>query len=413
MAVLDESVLLELDALVDVKEPVLTGLSNAAAWIYHTMSDLNWAGFYQVLGNDLLLGPFQGKPACTVLHRGKGVCGTAWELDQVIRVEDVHAFPGHIACDAASASEIVLPLHAGGRVVAVLDLDSPVPGRFSAEDEAWLVRAAELIESKLYGFQDRARLHRAQAPIGVLDSGVGGISVLRAMTGLMPAEDYIYYGDSLNAPYGTKTAEEVQRLTFHAASELMGYGVKALVVACNTATSAAIMRLRERYPDMPVIGVEPALKPAAKAAPGGRVMVMATPMTLSEHKFRELTAAYCNQVRILPVTCEGLMEFVERGELDSPELDAYLRDKLGPHLPVDAVVLGCTHYPFVADAIRKAVGSKASIWEGGPGAARELQRRLQQAGLLREPGRSGEVTFLNSLQNEAVLELSRRLLYGN
>ena len=131
-------------ALVDPKEPVITGLANASALLYQQLPDLNWAGFYMVRGHELALGPFQGKPACTRIEIGRGVCGSAWKEDQVLRVMDVHAFPGHIACDSASASEIVLPIHQGGKVAAVLDLDSPQPGRFLPEDEEGLRSIAKL-----------------------------------------------------------------------------------------------------------------------------------------------------------------------------------------------------------------------------------------------------------------------------
>ena len=125
-------------------------LANAAALLHESLEAVNWAGFYLAQGDLLVLGPFQGKPACIEIPFGRGVCGTAARLDQTQRVEDVHRFPGHIACDAASASEIVIPLHAGGKVVGVLDIDSPEPGRFSAADQAGLERFARLLEQELY-----------------------------------------------------------------------------------------------------------------------------------------------------------------------------------------------------------------------------------------------------------------------
>ena len=158
--------------------------------------------------------------------------------------------------------------------------------------------------------------NRNTAAIGVFDSGVGGISVLRELVAQMPNENYIFFGDSKNAPYGTKTLEEVQKLTCADAEYLLSRGVKALVVACNTATSAAIRILREKYADMPVIGIEPALKPAVHAGGHPRVLVMATPMTLREEKFHALMQRFESDAEILRLPCPGLVEYVEQGVLE-------------------------------------------------------------------------------------------------
>lgn len=136
----------QLEALLSDEENLITGLANASALLYGALEDVNWAGFYLRQGKRLVLGPFQGKTACTRIPLGKGVCGTAAALDKIQRVPDVHAFPGHIACDSASRSEIVLPLHREGAVMAVLDIDSPRPGRFSPADEAGLRRCAGILE---------------------------------------------------------------------------------------------------------------------------------------------------------------------------------------------------------------------------------------------------------------------------
>ena len=190
--------------------------------------------------------------------------------------------------------------------------------------------------------------NRQECPIGVFDSGVGGISVLRELVAQMPNENYIFFGDSKNAPYGTKTLEEVQRLTCADAEYLLSRGVKALVVACNTATSAAIRILREKYADMPVIGIEPALKPAVHAGGHPRVLVMATPMTLREEKFHALMQRFESDAEILRLPCPGLVEYVEQGVLEGAELEAFLANLFEPYQshPVDCVVLGCTHYPL-------------------------------------------------------------------
>ena len=160
-------------------------------------------------------------------------------------------------------------------------------------------------------------------PIGVLDSGLGGISVLRELVKLMPGEDFIYYGDSANAPYGTRTPEEVIDLTKKDVEFLLERGAKAIVVACNTATSVAIKELRAAYEEiLPVIGIEPALKPAVKAKEHSKVVVMATPMTLSQTKFNSMMHIYEDDANIIKMPCPGLVEYIESGVLDGPVLDS-------------------------------------------------------------------------------------------
>jgi len=190
-------------------------------------------------------------------------------------------------------------------------------------------------------------------------------------------------------------------------------GAKAVVIACNTATGMAVDGLREQYPELPIIGVEPAVKPAAEQYPGGRILVMATPMCLAGERFRELHARFSGDAEIIPVPCGGLMEFVERGELDGPVLRAYLREKLEPWLerPVDAVVLGCTHYPFLRKSIDSVLGGRAAILDGNAGITAQLHRRLREQGLLNPSQTEGTVTFYNSLEDPDILERSRILLH--
>lgn len=255
-------------------------------------------------------------------------------------------------------------------------------------------------------------MEKRELPIGVFDSGIGGISVLRELTALMPHENFIYYGDSKNAPYGTRTLEEVRELTCADAACLMEQGAKALVVACNTATSAAIDILRAAYREIPVIGIEPALKPAVHAGNHPRVLVMATPMTLREEKFQHLMQQYQREAEIISLPCPGLVEFVERGDLDSPELEQFLTKLFADYLihPVDCVVLGCTHYPLVKEMIQNVLGDRVQVFDGGEGTARETKRRLEEMGLLNLSDMQGEILFQNSLENPQVLELSRFLL---
>lgn len=253
-------------------------------------------------------------------------------------------------------------------------------------------------------------IEKAGLPIGVFDSGVGGISILRELVKLMPNENYIYFGDSANAPYGTKTLEQVVELVSEDARYLYAKGIKALVVACNTATSAGIQILRERYTDIPVIGIEPALKPAVLSKEHPKVLVMATPMTLREEKFRKLMQRFESDAEIVPLPCPGLMEFVERGELESEALELYLRDLFAPYDKVDAVVLGCTHYPFVRGMIQKVLGDDAVLFDGGGGTARETRRQLKERQLLNLSEEQGKVVFENSAKEEALLNLCEDLL---
>nr|WP_206872566.1 glutamate racemase [Clostridium zeae] len=249
-------------------------------------------------------------------------------------------------------------------------------------------------------------------PIGFFDSGVGGLSVMKKAIEYMPWEDYIYFGDSINAPYGTKTVDEVKKLTFDAVEFLISKGVKAIVIACNTATSAAIEDLRAHYKHIPIIGIEPALKPAVELSNNGKIIIMATPMTLVEKKFKTLMEKYAQEAEIIPLPCAGLVELIESGITDGEELISFLSEKF---IDIDkdtisAVVLGCTHYPFVKNAISKVLGDKALLIDGSEGTAKELRRRLGKGGILRDKGRKGEITIYNSLQENKVIELSYELL---
>jgi glutamate racemase len=251
-------------------------------------------------------------------------------------------------------------------------------------------------------------MHAKSDPIAVFDSGVGGISVLRELVRLMPEENYLYFGDSANAPYGNRSTEQIRKLTLDAAEYLIGRGVKALVVACNTATAAAIDALRTRYPDTIIVGIEPALKLAADRFHGGRIAVMATPVTLREEKFHHQLERFSQeQVATIPVA--GLVERIEAGQTDTPETEALLRPILEPFRGrLDALVLGCTHYPFAAKTIQSILGPQTVLLDGGEGTARETRRRLELEGLLNDG--PGCIQIENSLADPKILELSMQLL---
>lgn len=252
-------------------------------------------------------------------------------------------------------------------------------------------------------------MNTKQDYIAVIDSGLGGLSVLRHLMRVMPGERFLYYGDSANAPYGVRSREEVEALTIAAVERLMPRGLKALVVACNTATSAAIEPLRKRYPDLIVIGIEPALKLAADRYPGGGIGVMATPVTLREEKFCRLLSQYGACCQVYRIPAPELVPLIEAGMADSDEMQQTLHKLLDPYAgKLDALVLGCTHYPFASHAMQRILGESTAILDGGDGTARETRRRLKNADLL-ENG-SGQLILENSLNTPEILQRSHKLL---
>jgi glutamate racemase len=250
------------------------------------------------------------------------------------------------------------------------------------------------------------------SPIGFFDSGVGGISVLKEAVKLLPNENFIYFGDSLNAPYGTKKVDEVKELTFKAVDFLLSKGVKAIVIACNTATSAAIDDLRNAYIDIPIIGIEPALKPAVELDRKGKILIMATPMTLAETKFNNLMKSYGETAEIVPLPCAGLVELIENGIVEGELVNSYLKNKLNPFLEgaISSVVLGCTHYPFIKNELSKILHTSTVIIDGSLGTAKQLKRQLSQMKLLNSQKEDGEIEIINSSEDSKILDLSYRLL---
>lgn len=253
---------------------------------------------------------------------------------------------------------------------------------------------------------------RSERPVGLFDSGVGGISVLKQAIKLMPNEDFVYYGDSKNAPYGTKEVGEVRKLSFRAMDFLIDKNVKAVVVACNTATSAAIDDIRKQYKKLPVIGIEPALKPAVELKRKGRILIMATPMTLSEAKFNRQMIKFKNQADIEPLPCAGLVELIESGVFEGESVEEYLYEKLNKYLKEDiaAIVLGCTHYPFIKKELVKLTGGKVAILDGSLGTAKQLKRQLEKRGLSNDLNRKGNIEIYNSSDQKELLDISYKLL---
>lgn len=236
--------------------------------------------------------------------------------------------------------------------------------------------------------------------IGVFDSGVGGVSVLQAIHEMMPGENLYFFGDSKNAPYGEKTVEEVQQLTLKAIENMnKKKNLKAIVIACNTATSAAVTLLREKYVNIPVIGIEPALKPAALAKKNSCILVMATANTLRLDKFHQLAQRYDQSATIIPVPCYGLAKRIEQGELDKQDLIDLLEDLIGPYKgKIDSVVLGCTHYPFVKKQITEVLGD-VPMFDGAYGTSKHLYNCLKEKNCLNEQ-EHGDIIYDSSLSDE-------------
>ena len=235
-------------------------------------------------------------------------------------------------------------------------------------------------------------------PIAVFDSGMGGITVLKELIKVLPNENFIYYGDTANAPFGVKSAFEVRELTFSVYEKLKDRGIKAFVIACNTATSVAVAQLREKYPNDIIVGVEPALKPAALCSKNPNVAVLATPLTLKEEKFASLLGRYSSQARVIPFACPGLVEFVERGEIEGERIESFLCELLAPlkNENLDAIVLGCTHYPFLKGLISKILGENVLVFDGSVGTALQTKRRLEEANLLSDDIEGGVVILDSS-----------------
>lgn len=241
--------------------------------------------------------------------------------------------------------------------------------------------------------------HIADAPIGVFDSGVGGISVLQHIHALLPHEQLMYVADSRYAPYGNKTPQEIQSRCFEIADFLIAKGVKAIVVACNTATAAAIDMMREKY-SLPIIGMEPAVKPAAEASKNGVIGVLVTVGTLKSAQFAGLLESYGRNVKVVTQGCIGLVECIERGELRSDNTLNLLEQYCQPLLDegADTIVLGCTHYPFVKPLIQQIVGQNVTLIDTGAAVAKHLQKRLAALDLLTQQHLAGSVRFWTNSQ---------------
>lgn len=236
------------------------------------------------------------------------------------------------------------------------------------------------------------------APIGIFDSGLGGLSVVRAITALMPAESLLYVADTAHCPYGLRSVNYLRERAMHITAWLEAQGAKAVVVACNTATVATIATLRENF-TLPLIGIEPAIRPAAANTKSGVIGVLATSATLGSAHLTALIERHTQYHEVVTSACPGWVEAVEACELDSPATARLVRNSVQPLLDAgaDTLVLGCTHFPFLRPLIEAVAGSGVHILETGMPVARQLQRQLQSHQLLAAGGRPPEHRFLSTV----------------
>lgn len=247
--------------------------------------------------------------------------------------------------------------------------------------------------------------------MGVFDSGLGGLSVLHEMRALLPGEDVLYYADSAHCPYGGRSPGYILGRCTAIMDYLLERGSKLVVVACNTASSVALHELRALY-KTPIVGMVPAVKPAATATRAGKVCVLATPRTVTGEALAALIREHARGVEVFTVPGIGLVELVEAGKLEGPEVEAGLKPLLCPMLErgVDTVVLGCTHYPFLTSAIRRLGGPELAIVESGAAVARRTRDVLQERGLLRAGGAEGRLELFTSGERDHVGAVASRLM---
>jgi glutamate racemase len=253
---------------------------------------------------------------------------------------------------------------------------------------------------------------RENLPVGFYDSGVGGVGVLKETFKLAPNENFIYYGDNANAPYGGREEEEIRKLSLACGDFLYDKGVKMIVIACNTATSIVVKTMREKY-NIPVISMEPAVRPAAERFPAGKIAVLATPATLRQKRYGALLDRLGVADRVLTIDCGGLAELVERGDLKDPAITDFIYRRLKDfrNEAVCAVVLGCTHYSFIGRQIQRAAkdvfGGRCAQFDGVYGTARQVARVLAEEKMLSNRTEEGSTAFYSSAGSDAAMLLQR------
>ncbi|HET7091001.1 MAG TPA: glutamate racemase [Anaerolineae bacterium] len=252
-------------------------------------------------------------------------------------------------------------------------------------------------------------------PIGIFDSGVGGLSVWREIARQLPHEDTLYFADQTHIPYGPRPMEQIRDFSEAIARFLLRRGCKAIVVACNTASAAALKGLRKQFPQVPFVGMEPAVKPAVERTQTRVVGVLATPATFQGALFASVVERFANGVQLVNQVCPGLVERIEAGNFDTPETDAMLRDFLQPILDAnaDTIVLACTHYPFVVEPIRRIVGPGVNVIDPSPAIARQTGRVLAERGLSAPESRAGRHVFCTSGERDAFCRVMGQLVNVN
>lgn len=250
-----------------------------------------------------------------------------------------------------------------------------------------------------------------KGPVAVFDSGVGGLSVLRHLRTLLPDEKLIYFADQAHVPYGSRPASEIVAFCQGATRFFQELGAKIVVLACNTATAAALNELRRRFPDLPFVGMEPAVKPGAAATRTGKVGVLATAGTFESQRYASLMARYAGNVRLYESPCAGLVPLIEAGNLEGPKTRELLQECLDPMLAagVDTIVLGCTHYPFVLPLIQDIAGPAVQIIDPAPAVARQAQRVLIGSQLQAPVAGAGNLQAYTSGDPQRLAEMTRRL----
>lgn len=251
-------------------------------------------------------------------------------------------------------------------------------------------------------------------PIGVYDSGMGGLSVWRELRRALPAESLIYLGDGKNCPYGSRPVEEIRMLADEAVSTMLGWGCKMIVVACNTATTAAISFLRGKYPHVPLIGLEPAIKPACLSTRSGVVGVLATERSLDGEMFRRTAGEYGHGIEIVAAAGHGFVELVEQNRENTPEAEECVREAMRVMIErgADKVVLGCTHYPFLRDTIGRVIGGRdIEVIDSSAAVARRAGELLDRYGLRAPADHKPEYTF-RTFAGEDYAEALRRKAFG-
>ncbi len=248
--------------------------------------------------------------------------------------------------------------------------------------------------------------------IAIFDSGVGGLSVLRHICTRLPHEDVVYFADQANVPYGLRSADEVRHFSRTITQFLIEQQAKIIVVACNTASAAALSHLRQTFPQIPIVGMEPAIKPAAEKTKNGKVGALATAVTFDSERYSDLMYRFAQNITVLEDPCIGLVDLIEAGQLDTAKTDSLLRKVITPmqQANIDTVVLGCTHYPFVQPLIEEILGTAVTIIDPAPAVAKQTHSLLIQHQQLSTSTTNGRIQLITSGEKPPFAQFAQRVL---